>query len=577
MSAFDVGRLRMEARHDFVDVLKKIPGPKDLFIDPELMKPLNHVAGAAFIREQGVEKMYKLEGTSPAQATNSRIYLARSEIDRCRTLAAHIKKNNDPSWKTLVAFVPRKTAACETYLEEEGLYGRIQTTEWHLDLIPIDDDLLSLELKSFYRRVFVDRDQTWLHDVAFSLVKIQQLFGPISTFYAVGEMSKKIDRMFDVMTSGMKFFDSTGKSFDTVILVDRKCDLVTPLCSQVVYQGVVDDVFRVESGFVDFSDQAITGKTGTVTLQMNATSDPIFAEIRDRHFSSVSAHLGRRVRELDSSYKRGKGASSVDDMRSFVKELGGLKQQHRALALHIGACEAIGKRKSDENFERVLATEHALVENADERRCVDYIEEMIQRQVSAVTELRLLCLYSQTVGGLKSKVVDSFRRLFLHSHGYEHMLTFYNLKRAGLLLEGSSGATKAYSALKRKLQLVPRLSDQYDLNEPTDMGYVFSGAYTPISCRVVESVLRHLGWLGLEEVTRYMPGGVSARTAREGAAAGGGGGLKTVLVFFVGGCTYSEVSALRFLGSRMKIRFVIATTNVVRAESFISANFHNRK
>jgi len=41
---------------------------------------------------------------------------------------------------------------------------------------------------------------------------------------------------------------------------------------------------------------------------------------------------------------------------------------------------------------------------------VEYIEELIFRQEPFLRVMRLLCLYSMTTGGLKPKVLESFRR-----------------------------------------------------------------------------------------------------------------------------------------------------------------------
>ena len=35
---------------------------------------------------------------------------------------------------------------------------------------------------------------------------------------------------------------------------------------------------------------------------------------------------------------------------------------------------------------------------------------------------------------------------------------------------------------------IPRVDGEYDLKVPRDMAYVFSGAYVPLSCRIIEQV-----------------------------------------------------------------------------------------
>lgn len=35
---------------------------------------------------------------------------------------------------------------------------------------------------------------------------------------------------------------------------------------------------------------------------------------------------------------------------------------------------------------------------------------------------------------------------------------------------------------------IPRVDGEYDLKVPRDMAYVFSGAYVPLSCKIIEQV-----------------------------------------------------------------------------------------
>ena len=44
---------------------------------------------------------------------------------------------------------------CEKVLEEEGVYGHVEIEELALDLVPLDRDILSLELPDFYRQFYL--------------------------------------------------------------------------------------------------------------------------------------------------------------------------------------------------------------------------------------------------------------------------------------------------------------------------------------------------------------------------------------------------------------------------------------
>jgi vacuolar protein sorting-associated protein 33A len=52
---------------------------------------------------------------------------------------------------------------------------------------------------------------------------------------------------------------------------------------------------------------------------------------------------------------------------------------------------------------------------------------------------------------------------------------------------------------------------------------------------------------------------------------------KVILVFFIGGCTFAEISALRFLAQKddNNIEFVIATTNLINKHTFLNNFIEN--
>ncbi|XP_042584156.1 vacuolar protein sorting-associated protein 33B-like [Cyprinus carpio] len=77
----------------------------------------------------------------------------------------------------------------------------------------------------------------------------------------------------------------------------------------------------------------------------------------------------------------------------------------------------------------------ALLEGFETRECITYTEEHINRQVSMIDSLRLLCLLSITENGLLSKDCKSLKAQYLQSYCIEHLLTFANLRQLGLLEE----------------------------------------------------------------------------------------------------------------------------------------------
>jgi len=69
-----------------------------------------------------------------------------------------------------------------------------------------------------------------------------------------------------------------------------------------------------------------------------------------------------------------------------------------------------------------------------------------------------------------------------------------NLEAVGLLKVQEGG--RAFSAIKQNLRLC---NQDVDEKHPEDISYCYSG-YAPLSVRLVEHVVRHNSWTGIEEV-----------------------------------------------------------------------------
>ncbi|XP_056428000.1 vacuolar protein sorting-associated protein 33B [Hyla sarda] len=592
--------LKRLARDQLIYLLEQLPGKKDLFIEPELMSPLDRIANVSILKQHDVDKLYKLENKPIYSNSDQLCFLIRPRVKHVKYIAnlVNADKKGGVSRKYKIIFSPQKFYTCDMILEQEGVYGDVTSDEWSFYLLPLDNDIISMELPEFYRDYFLEGDQRWVGTVAKALHLLNSIFGPMSKVYGIGRCAKMVYEMWKELLEDEEGVQKERKpDLGLVFMIDRDVDYITTLCSQVVYEGLVDDIFRIKCGSVEFGPD-VTSSEKSVKILLNS-QDKVFEEIRNEHFSNVFSFLSQKARNLQTQYDKRRGMD-IKQMKTFVaQELKGLKQEHRMLSLHIGACESIMKKKTKQDFQELMKTEHSLLEGFEIRECINLIEEHINRQISPIESLRLLCLLSLTENGLIAKDYRSLKTQYLQSYGPEHLLTFSNLKRAGLLIEQAPGETltavesrvsklvtdkavgkltDAFSSLakkshfrgiSRKLGLIPRVDGEYDLKIPKDMAYVFSGAYTPLSCKIIEQVLIRKGWTGLDEVMRLLNSTEFSEqlTERNSLA----DSHRTIVVVFLGGCTFSEISALRFLGKELGYRFVFLTTAITNGARLLES------
>lgn len=212
------------------------------------------------------------------------IYITRANLINMRIIAGNVKDyvrsmETGPgagggslsgiSTKTTVQhhiyYIPFHTIICEQILEDEQVLEHISTIgEYSLGLVPLDSDILSLEMPDMFKQCYVDGDTSALNAVAQSLHKLQTTFGLINNIKAKGAASKKViqkllhlrrevtqNHVNNSNIANNSADDTANKTnlsqgnnavyppihhIDTVVVLDREVDLVSALTTPLTYE-----------------------------------------------------------------------------------------------------------------------------------------------------------------------------------------------------------------------------------------------------------------------------------------------------------------------------------------------------
>lgn len=406
-------------------------------------------------------------------------------------------------------------------------------------------------------------------------------------------------------TSGM----IPSASVESLIIIDREVDLATPLLTQLTYEGLVDEIFGIQHNQADISTSIIAQQNSTSQglkrkVQLDS-SDKLYDQLRDTNFATGSRLLNKFAKQLQSNYESRHVAKSTSELRDFVSKLPSYQSEQQSLNIQVSLAQEIEKQTlHSDTFSRVLEIQQNLIAGADPSSQHDAIEELISRDIPLATILRLLCLESTVAGGLRQKDLDSFKRQILHAYGYQHLLTLSALEKIGLLQSragnpllipgvaaSSSGGTN-YTAIRKPLRLI---LDEVNEQDRDDIAYVYS-MYAPLSVRLVQCILQKPyitsftspnssntssshGWTPFEDLLRNVKGETFSKVQKGDNEAvvkarhmlTGQGGKKTVLVMFLGGVTFTEIAALRFVAKQEegRRRIVILTTGMINGNGIV--------
>ncbi|CAA0814442.1 Vacuolar protein-sorting-associated protein 33 homolog [Striga hermonthica] len=572
--------IRARAQTELESILKNVRGDKCLVIDPKLSGSLSLLVQSSELKKHGAELRHLT--AEPIQTERTKVvYLVRAQLDLMKSICSHI--HNDTSKglhrEYYLYFVPRRLVACEKVLQEEKVHELLNIGEFPLYMIPLDEDLISFELDLAQKEYLVDGDATSLWHISKGIHNLEFSFGVIPNVRAKGKAATRVADILNRMQAEepINRSDVGIPEINTLVLLDREVDMVTPMCTQLTYEGLLDEFLGVNNGAVelDGSIMGVQQEGKKMKIPLNS-SDKLFKETRDLNFEVVVQVLRQKATSMKQDYTEiSTTTQTVSELKDFVKKLNSLPEMTR----HINLAQHLSTLTSKPSFPGRLDMEQTLLEAQSYEICFDYIEEMIHKQEPLVLVLRLLILFSITNSGLPKRNFDYLRREILHSYGFEHIVTLDNLEKAGLFRKQDSKSN--WLTVKRALQL---LVEDTDTANPKDISYVFSG-YAPLSVRLVQQAIRS-GWRPVEEILRLLPGphseikrgGFSSIPSYDTLPGSlnslekhADGRRALVLVIFIGGVTFAEISALRFLSSQegMAYELIIGTTKIVNGQSLI--------
>ena len=347
---------------------------------------------------------------------------------------------------------------------------------------------------------------------------------------------------------------------DTMVIMDREVDLISPLPTQLTYEGLIDEMYGIQCASVRLPEDK------TVPL---SSQEDLYKELRGLNFNAVGPNLSRKAKNISAQFEERHEARTVREIKQFVDRLPGMQAAKLSLATHTTVAELVKEKIDSEEFLSMLELEQSILSGgADGGKYLEEVEDLACTMAPLSRLLRLICLQSVVNSGLKPKLYDQYRRLVLQSYGHSWLITLDTLCSAGLLVP-NMGTRPSYSMLRKRLGLI---MDNVDEQNPSDIAYVHS-VYGPLSVKLAMQVD---SWRNIRDVLDLLPGPSFEDTQQvsgQAAVRDRAGEKKVVLVFFVGGVTMAEVAALRFLSQQEEssVEYLVATTSIITGNTFVES------
>jgi len=272
----------------------------------------------------------------------------------------------------------------------------------------------------------------------------------------------------------------------------------------------------------------------------------------------------------------------------------------QTLSTHLELAFCI-KQECTTTYDMYLANQLSILFSPIAQDGIRQIDERIAWKDNVFCILRYFAILTHSLGlQLKRKEYDAIKKDIVQTFGLQYLVLIHALERVGILYLPDT--TKSATALKTNETYLERLKrelnllqeDQVNLIDPQDIHYIYY-QYAPISVRLIEKIVFPTS-NNIQEMMNLLPGTTFIDTQqvpmelkrhRQGSTTSINSlnrtnkqqtqqqlqqttESKVTLVVFIGGLTYGEIAAMRFLADQNQ-DFIIATTNFINGTNLMKS------
>ncbi|CAK1581329.1 unnamed protein product [Parnassius mnemosyne] len=509
------------SQHKLEKILSLCGDKSDLIIDSALIKPLERICGVTWLRQHGVEKIYKMDPQLGPTVNIIKVYFIPACIQKYKCVLDHISSqlSQKPSLADLNCFniiiVPKVLHTYDSILESRGMHGVVKLHSFSWELMSLDDRLLSLELPFLFKQLYVEQNLSLLSSISMSLWSLFHVTGRPKCVMSLGKLSSSVLDILEIYneTYSRDFVKNySSDEIDTLVLIDRNQDYASSLLTPATYSGLLSEIFNISCGHLDLNVKETKYKKGKlnftadaedtskkVTMTLDSSIDNLYGEIKHRHFSEVLSVLSSKAKLLKNEDIKALG---IQEIKHFVTtKLQQVTLFKQNLVNHVLACETIISEMNNK-FENITFTESEMLNNRNKKSNYSFVDENFGTDIHMYNSLRLMCLLSLTQG-LSYDEYNTLVNKYLLAFGYKFLYIFNNLINAGLLVQPSSPKLSlnisnlsglsdrlprwqnSFQSLASKLKQLPSQAD----NSKTSPSYVFNGGYIPLIAIVCNALL----------------------------------------------------------------------------------------
>mmetsp|Transcript_17574 Transcript_17574/g.42325 ORF Transcript_17574/g.42325 Transcript_17574/m.42325 type:complete len:657 (+) Transcript_17574:41-2011(+) len=627
------GPVNAIVRERLLSVVREVrtaSGYKVVVVDAASVKIVSSACRMVDILEEGVSLVDNLEIRRQPMADMEAIYIISPTETSIQRLKQDFEYPDKPTYLAAHVYFTSHIGNDLIYLlkQSPGLVSRLRALkELHLEFLAPEQQAVSLDMTNafhmLYSPVSVPKN-AMAHTIADRLLSCCITLGerPVVRYQAstTGSSGQAASVAQDACGKIAKLLEQSLTNFErqhgannawwgprrnppaTILIVDRSADPLSPLMHEYSYQAMVHDVVGIKGG--KYSYKATNAK-GEETDRETALdeSDPLWPKLRHLHIADAIAQVLEEfnvfIRENKAAHMAKGEVGDIADMSDAIKAMPQYRELLGKYSLHIDLTKKCMAKYETGGLEAVSTEEQdlALGEDAAGKQVkfpvkgVNAVLEM--PTVSEEDKLRLIMIYVITQEGLQESDIDTLIATAKLRDPQLARRTVANLKFLGVQLKAApekptgmmNSAKNMFPFMKSSAAPGKRRAKDvsYDLsryrpplqftiqdlleNKLDQAQFPFATPQAHVDATIISPVnaakpRAKAGWADKSGHTRK----VDAGNGPQGKPRAG----PRVIVFVLGGTTYSELRAAYELTKKADREVVIASTEILTPQRFLA-------
>ena len=561
----DLSIFKDQIRQTLLNILDTLPPvEKTLVLEKSCISKLNYLTSLEPLKERQVKKeLMILKSGSFISDCPIIIYIITPQIENLQIIEKHIESNTkdfsskDSSEikekeafnKYHLIFIPKISGECYSFINNSRYKQYFNMHILNIDIYQLDYDLLSLENKNSFRDIYIDKNLNSLSCLSRAIIKYETVFGRIKYKYSKGFYSKKLVDILNKEEDNSSNLNNENETLACFIF-DRISDMITPLCTNYIYEGILDDYIEIDFNTITVNTKILEKESKVDNLKKLDLSikDKFYTSIKDFNFKKIQTYFPKRLAELNK--------------QNLEKEK---KAEKNSLTNHINITDYILRSQKYPIFKFYQNLEKNLLKGELPNKLNDFLDDELSKKANEYNLLKLFCLESIIHSGLKYKVYEQIRKDFLNVYGYQEIFLWHNLEKLEIIkLQDNNNF---YYDANKKLQLI---YDNVDIMDQNDISYAYNG-YAPMLIRLVEKAISQGGWSSIRDLLRKIPGDTNFPTDETDIFTTSVD-KQFILLVFIGGITYGELAAIRLLNKKNRNKkFIVLTTGMINTKKIFDS------